>query len=1321
MEGEAARVISNLEVSEANYAEAWSLLCGRYNNKRQLINNHLNSLFSIEPLQRESDKALRFLSDHVTKNLRALKNLGQPTDTWDTVVIHMLTTKLDQSTGTKWEEYRNNLDELPTLEDFKKFLNNRADVLESIYRSKKDKQPSNSLNAQARAPVNNSSGSKPVKFTKSFLISGQHPTPRPCVLCQGKHRAYECNVLKALSEEERWAQVNKLKLCHNCLRPDHDVRRCRLSGCRVCKGRHNTLLHKQHDSQSSPPTCNIETNDNTGEASNSSISMSVVSSNEVLLSTALIEVINPNDNRKEIVKALLDCGSQSSFMSDSLKCRLQLSSQPLNATNILGIGNASLNVTPERCHAQIKSLNTPFTTSLDFLVLPQITDQLPKRYFDIRQLNLPSSLTLADPTFNQPSQIDLLLGADIFWQLISPKQHSLGNKQPILQDSKLGWLIAGSITNNVSPNFNKRSIQCNFTMTERIDQQLTKFWELESFAFDQNSKDPIQNASEQHFVQNTTRLDNGRFCVRLPLKETTDCLGDSFNMAHKRLLSLEKRFEQQPQLKDQYVQFIREYEDLGHLSEAESLKKPYYLPHHAVLKSNSESTKLRVVFDSTARTTSGYSMHDLQMVGPNIQDSLFNILLRFRSHKYVFSGDIEKQYRQISMNELDRELQVILWRENADLPLRTLTLNTVTYGFACASFLAARCLWQLGEECNDPVIKTIIQKDFYCDDCLTGADTEAELLSIQQSVSRALASGCFNLRKYRSNSQALLDSQAANAQDDLVLSQSIQTLGLGWNPGLDSLHFDVDTNNGAVDKATKRSILSTTFKIFDPLGLLSLCTIKPKILMQKLWQAKVGWDDTVPIEIQRAWSRFINNLHYISSLNIPRRVLCDSPTSIELHCFGDASQLAYSACVFMKSVSDSGESYINLICAKTRVCPLKPTATIPRLELCAALLAAQLGSTVQAALRQHVTRSIFWTDSSVVLAWLNADESKLKVFVANRITATKDITERESWRYVPTSLNPADLASRGVDPQHVQNAHLWWHGPPFLTEPESNWPTLHKDTFDDLPEVKAHTTTIDNEESSCDFIDFNKFSRLQTFQRVVAYIYRFIHNCRNKNDKLSGPLSTDELKKSFITLVKRSQEETFPKELKQQQNLSPKSHILSLTPFIDSQGHLRVGGRLSQSDYNYDKKHPLLLSSKHPLTKLIIAQEHRRLLHAGPQLLLASVRETIWPVGGRDLARRMARDCITCRRASGQTLYNIMGNLPHQRLTPDFPFSATAVDFAGPFMITDRRGRGCKITKCYLCLFICLRYKCVHLEAVSELSKDSFILSLRRFISRRGT
>ncbi|XP_028159804.1 uncharacterized protein LOC114352407 [Ostrinia furnacalis] len=206
-------------------------------------------------------------------------------------------------------------------------------------------------------------------------------------------------------------------------------------------------------------------------------------------------------------------------------------------------------------------------------------------------------------------------------------------------------------------------------------------------------------------------------------------------------------------------------------------------------------------------------------------------------------------------------------------------------------------------------------------------------------------------------------------------------------------------------------------------------------------------------------------------------------------------------------------------------------------------------------------------------------------------------------------------------------------------------------------------------------------------------------------------------------LIIIAQNECFHDEinrLKLNKSLSPKKHLSSLNPFLDQTGTLRVGGRIDNSNYDYEKRHPVVLNANHPLTKMIFQQEHLRLLHCGPQHLLASIRDQYWPIGGRNLARKTVRNCHVCRRFTSKTMSNIMGNLPNERVEPDYPFNTVATDFAGPFYITDRKGRGCKITKCYLCIFVWFRYKCVHLEAVSELSKDAFILTLNRFIARRG-
>lgn len=1328
LEGDSARIISNLEVSSKNYDTAWSLLLERYDNKRLLVNHHLKSLFNIQPITRESEKSLRFLVDHVTKNLRALSSLGQPTTHWDTLLIYMLSAKLDSRSLEKWEEMRNSFSDVPTLQNFNKFLTDRADVIEALNRSKLDNnnakssfnnnnkpnyssqaQSSSNSNQQNRSN-NNYQNRQNYNQTKSFASAGVFV----CIICSSNHRIYDCPTFKSKSIQERMADVNRYKLCVNCLRQGHPESECRMGSCRErgCKDRHNSLLHQSDQSQT------VVNFSKEGDAD--------VVNRQVILSTALIEVQNPITNRCEKVRALLDCGSQSSFVTKSLQNRLGLKTNPIDKINVIGIGNNCNNCVTESCIAQLNSLTTKFNVTLSCFVLDELTGEIPKSPIDIKKLKIPQTIRLADPDFDQPGPIDILIGADIFWDILGCDQRSLGPNNPKLRLSKFGWLIAGPIYTTKSKPQN--NVHCNHAFVsdgfqnDNVDEMLTKFWSLEELP-QKSFLSPEDRKCEELFNSTTSRLESGRFCVELPLKDSPDCLGDSYNVAKKRFFYLEKRFRKNPDLKLKYVEFIREYAALGHLSES-SITKPeisYFLCHHAVLKECSESTKLRVVFNGSEPTSSGYSVNDILLKGPHVQDSLFSILVRARQYQYVLTGDIDKFYRQVNITKIaDRDLQLILWREEESEPLKTLQLNTLTYGTASASYLSTRCLWQVGEECDDPMIKDIIQHDFYVDDLYTGCDDEKQLQFILNSVTENLKSACFNLRKFKTNAPHLLKEVVSGNDESLYLSESTSTLGLGWNPTSDSLHFPFEMP--PKDKIiTKRFIMSNSFKIFDPLGLLSPCIIKPKMMLQKLWQQKIDWDEPVPQPIKESWAEFVDNLPSLSTLQIPRKVLCNAHKEFEMHVFSDASQCAYGACVYMRTIDANDDVRVNLLCAKSKVSPLKPT-TIPRLELCAALLAARLSKSVVDSIRHKPSRIVHWCDSSVVLSWLSSDASKLKTFVANRVGEIIEISALSSWRYVPTSVNPADMISRGVNASQLRDLELWWSGPDFLQYAESEWPILPPLMHQDLPEVKSVSLPIAAIEPLVS-VDFQRYSKLSKIQRSFAYIKRFIHNLKNPKSKLSGHLSVQELSDSFHYLCSVAQKESFPDEYKllsKGNSLNHKSKLLSMSPFLDENKLIRVGGRIESSNYAYENKHPIVLDSSHHLTKLLFEQEHLRNFHAGPQLLLASVRQSVWPINGRRLARQTVHRCVRCRRVQGKVLQPKMGDLPAQRINPDFPFISVGVDYAGPFHILNRKGRGARLQKAYMCLFVCLRYKCIHLEAVSDLSKNAFMMCLRRFVARRG-
>ncbi|XP_047518884.1 uncharacterized protein LOC125058772 [Pieris napi] len=254
------------------------------------------------------------------------------------------------------------------------------------------------------------------------------------------------------------------------------------------------------------------------------------------------------------------------------------------------------------------------------------------------------------------------------------------------------------------------------------------------------------------------------------------------------------------------------------------------------------------------------------------------------------------------------------------------------------------------------------------------------------------------------------------------------------------------------------------------------------------------------------------------------------------------------------------------------------------------------------------------------------------------------------------------------------------------------------------------------------FINFERFSNFIRLRRCVAYVLRFIKACKGHRAETNF-LTETELNESLNTIVRVVQKEYFSEYniLEQKKNLPSKSSLLKFNIFLDENSLLRVGGRINNSEFSYNKKHPLLLQSTHRFTLLLFQYEHVKLMHAGPQLLLASVREVYWPIGGRNLAKSVYRRCVLCTRIKGRINAPLMGDLPKNRLIPcGHPFETVGVDYAGPIASVSRQGHGCRIVKVYIVVFVCFTTKALHLELVGDLSSNNFISTLRRFIARRG-
>ncbi|CAH2017105.1 unnamed protein product [Acanthoscelides obtectus] len=922
----------------------------------------------------------------------------------------------------------------------------------------------------------------------------------------------------------------------------------------------------------------------------------------------------------------------------------------------------------------------------------------------------------------------MLLGAEIFYNLLCIGQIRLGKNLPILQKTVLGWVLSGPIPVH---NGNFKQTSCNLTTSQEIHNLLTKFWEVEEPIITKNLHLSSEEQICEDIFQITTRRDeSGRFIVQIPLKLDPSHLGNSRECALKRFHSTENKLSKQPTLREPYTRFIEEYHNLGHMVKVPSsqvLTSSYFLPHHAVVNENNKTTRLRVVFDASSRSDTGYSLNDLQYVGPTIQDSLFSILLRFRQGHIAVGADLVKMFRQIRIHESQRHLQTILWRDDPSQELETFQLCTVTYGTASASWLSVRCLKQLALEHTDtfPHAANVLSKDFYMDDLLYSCQSEEEAVRLCDELTSILSAGCFQLQKWSSNSKQVLDHVQSNNPQTIInigSDQRAKTLGVFWSCSSDHLMYSISESFSNLRAITKRSILSDIAQIFDPLGLLGPCIIIGKILLQQLWSLKLHWHESLPSNLDSRWRRFREELPVLNMLKVPRHVICPTASRIELHGFSDASVEAYGACLYIRSISSCGEITVHLLTAKSKVSPLK-SLTIPKLELCGAFLLTQLVVKVNQSMSISFDDTFLWCDSTVCLAWIKTEANKLQPFVQNRVAHIQSQTQAESWHYINTAENPADLLSRGVSPTYLLNYQLWWNGPTWLSHEHDKWPIAQVKLEGELPGLKKQLVSFP---ATCtpDILKISSYSSFSKLQRVTAYVLRYISNCKlPKKDRSIGGLTASELSTACTHLTITAQRQSFRDDyftLKRDKPLPKSSKLLSLNPFIDDKGVIRVGGRIQNSNSCFAFKHPAVLSGKHQLSKLLCENEHKRLLHAGPQQTLYSLRQRFWVTSGRNLTRQTVRTCIKCFRCNPSVTLPLMGVLPKARVTPAPPFHTTGVDYAGPVMIKDKPGRGAKLTKAYIALFVCFATRAIHLELVSSLTTETFIGAFRRFTARRG-
>lgn len=1328
--GEAERIISHIAITADNYNVAWKALEERYTNQR-IISTRLIEKLVTQPAASETVTDIKQLLDTTKQSIEMLANLKRPVSTCDDFIVYIVANKLPKHSRHLWETEIADKTMPATWDQLATFLTTRFRTLEA------------SSGPPPNQDRSTGASSKVVSKKHNLHITAEIK----CIVCGECHYISRCPSFAAETVTARRQHAREKRLCFNCLQPNHSADSCPSKHrCHSCHRQHHTLLHQAATTPSinsetrttttnhttpSPPTINHAVNHHVFE--NRRLSTSVQQT--VLLATAQARAKSSRGNIEQF-RVLIDTGSQISLITEAAANLLQWKRRK-SYVRIHTVGSSEPIAPSGVITGPLSSSHDNKSIVARLHILPTITSLLPSTdiCFDCN-VELPTPL--ADPLWHRSSPVEVLLGADSYHKLIEPGTQKLNDNTILAQNSAFGWILTGEMTTHI---MNPSQSCSHITINESIDNLLRNFWEIADNSTEELSHSAESKFIEKHFVDTHNRLSSGRYQVRLPFRSlmtgTPEMLGDSLSGAISRLHQVERRLQHDPDRYKEYIKFMDNYEQSNHMKEipANEINKytngVFYLPHHSVIKQSSTTTKLRVVFDGSAKSNTGTSINNAMITGPTIQGHLADILLRWRNKRIAISADIRQMYRQVAVHPNDQDYQRIVWRRSPHDEIKHYRLLTVTYGLSSSPFLAIRPLRQLAADESDtyPLASQATLSDFYVDDFLSGADDIATATQLTSEMTKLLHSGCMELVKWASNSGVILATiPEADRQCKYPLTLSdvepIATLGINWDPADDSLGFRINVDTIPNEKLTKRQLLSQASRMFDPIGWLEPVTITPKLMMQQLWLLKLEWDDPIPESMNREWTAYRTNLNRLAQLKIHRWTGFTANKSYQLHGFSDASARAYAAVVYLR-VCDHDEvekPIVSILTARSRVSPIK-TVSIPRLELCGvALLADLMHRVINTIFATSNVQTFAWCDSQITLAWLQSPPARWKVFISNRTSRILDKLPSCRFGYIRSADNPADVASRGTCPTKIINNRLWWHGPSWLTDPPSLWPTntqkINVDSCKIEERIIVNAATVIPE---WDLL--SRYSSLTRLIRITALCLRFISKLKTSAQKPEF-LTSLELNAALQAIITNTQRTHLSDTIRGLENVVAKPakvNLAALDPFIDVQGLLRVGGRLRRADMRYSQRHPIILPRQSRLTRLITHHAHHQTLHGNVQIMLNVIRLQYWIIGARSAVKQTIRECVVCVRMQAKIVNPFMSDLPAIRVNPSYPFMHTAIDYAGPTLLRQSNSRGRKqLVKGYISVFVCMATKAIHLEAVSDLTSVAFIASFRRFISRRG-
>ena len=497
-----------------------------------------------------------------------------------------------------------------------------------------------------------------------------------------------------------------------------------------------------------------------------------------------------------------------------------------------------------------------------------------------------------------------------------------------------------------------------------------------------------------------------------------------------------------------------------------------------------------------------------------------------------------------------------------------------------------------------------------------------------------------------------------------------------WNPRLDEflyeakLNFSPKRGKNETDPIltkdtveldvpqilTRRSLLRQVAAVFDPLGLIAPFIVKGKLLMRSLLihlpNGAADWDAPVPDECRNIWLTFFNDMFQLERCRFPR---CTRPLEATgdpvLVIFSDASSQAYGACAYVRWQLRSGNWEAFLIAAKNRMAPTRQL-TIPRLELCAAVIGCRLGKTIQKQMTYNFSEIMYIVDSIIVRSQIQKKSYGFGTFVATRVGEIKEKTGPSQWWWVEGRSNPADMLTRPQKPDNLAAASIWQTGPDFLRKSRATWPVSQKLYEQELPDRNVISLmTVMNSSPHPDVSKVIKVGNFSSYDKLLRVTARILNSAADKSLKGIGDVPSADL-------VSRA-EALWVKIVQRPLMIDWQSRYKRLGPNITSEGLLTVGNPIAKwLKDNWNQQCYVLLAADHPFTKLIIQKMHNR-DHGGVEATLVRLQSKFWVPGARRVIKRSRQQCVTCRKILKRTQTQIMGQVIPERLRPTPAFHRT--------------------------------------------------------------